>query len=522
MTTVQMFAFNTTIAKELASRITPEALANPFLKADGREWKPSPYQMAVFDWVATGKGSAILRAVAGSGKTTTIVAALSFIPGLRASDIRASTFHSVGFGAVMKKLNLRANQIETDGGKVRKLARQHLGEFDYERYADFVVKLVGLAKGEGIGPLVADDLNAWMGLVSHHDLTLDHDEANEEDAINFARMLLRASNDQADPRVSRSPKPVIDFDDMLYLPLLWRCRLWQNDWVFIDESQDTNPVRRAIAKLALRPGGRLVAVGDPRQAIYGFTGASCDAMDLIEKEFNCHLLPLTVSYRCPKSVAETVKSIVPYFEVPETAIQGEVSELTLTDALKTLDRHDAIVCRQTRPLIETAFKLIAQGIGCTVLGREIGTSLVNLIKNQKAKGIDHLLAKLAAFRDREVAKFMARGEEGKAEAVNDRVDCISTVIDNLPEPERSVPGLIRKIEGLFSDSNGVLTLATVHKVKGKEYRRVAILSPELMPSKWARQDWQYEQEMNLIYVARTRAMESLYILSASAKPGGAS
>lgn len=516
MASVQFFAFNTSIAKELASRITQDAIDHPFRKADGSQWSPSPYQQAVFDWIANGSGCANVRAVAGSGKTTTIVAGLSFIKGIKASDVRASTFHSVGFGAILRKLNLRGNQIRTDANKVRGIARQQLNELEYEMYGDFSVRLVAFAKGVGIGPLEPDTISSWYDLISHHDLYLDNAEATEERGIAIAQDLLRRSNAAAE--VDSMQQPVIDFDDMLYLPLLWRLRLWQNDWVLVDEAQDTSPVRRAIAKLALKPGGRLIAVGDPKQAIYGFTGASADAMDLIEKEFNCITLPLTVSYRCPKAVAERVKALVPYFEVPETAKQGEVLELTLADALKRLDRHDAILCRQTRPLIETAFGLIAKGIGCTVLGREIGQGLINLIKNQKAKGIEHLLAKLELFRDREVSKFMARGEEGKAEAVNDRIDCIRTVIDNLPEPERSVPGLIRKIEGLFSDTNGVLTLATIHKVKGREYRRVAILCPELMPSKWARQDWQYEQEINLMYVADTRTIESLYILTGTAKP----
>ena len=46
---------------------------------------------------------------------------------------------------------------------------------------------------------------------------------------------------------------------------------------------------------------------------------------------------------------------------------------------------------------------------------------------------------------------------------------------------------------------------------------MAILSPELMPSKWARQEWQAEQEQNLIYVTDTRTMETLFILQGTPK-----
>jgi superfamily I DNA/RNA helicase len=52
----------------------------------------------------------------------------------------------------------------------------------------------------------------------------------------------------------------------------------------------------------------------------------------------------------------------------------------------------------------------------------------------------------------------------------------------------------------------------VHKAKGLEAQRVFILEPHLMPSKWARQEWQQEQEANIIYVAVTRALETLVYL----------
>jgi len=508
--TVQLFAFNTAIAKELKERITPDLFdfSKPLGKwEDGifKMFTPSAYQARYFDWLGSSRGSCIVKAVAGSGKTTTIVYGLRYIPGVEARNVSAGTFHSVGYKAILKRLNLN-RKIEADSSKVRRIAKTMLVHYEYEMYSDFSVRLVGLAKGEGIGPLVPDTEQAWQELVNHHDLFIDSDDADEARGVQIARDLLKQSNLVAQ-------HGDIDFDDMIYLPLLWRLRLWQNDYVIIDEAQDTNRVRRAIAKLALRPGGRLIAVGDDRQAIYGFTGASHDAMDLISKEFNCTTLPLTVSYRCPKDVAALVQSNVPEFEVPETAIQGTVKDATVDEMLNVFGPHDAVLCRQTAPLIELAFALIAQSRACVVLGKEIGSGLVSLIKKQKAQGIERLQEKLEAYRARETAKHMSRGEEQKAEAINDRIACINTVIENLDENGRTIPALCAKIEGLFSDANGALTLSTMHKAKGREWRRVAILRPELIPSKWARQEWQYKQELNLDYVAKTRTLEVLYILT---------
>jgi superfamily I DNA/RNA helicase len=255
-----------------------------------------------------------------------------------------------------------------------------------------------------------------------------------------------------------------------------------------------------------------MAVGDHRQAIYGFTGASHDALDLIQSEFSCFELPLTISYRCPAAVGRRVRELVPYFEVAPGAAEGSVSEATLNEALGRLDAHDAILCRNTAPLIDAAFTLIGKGIGCVVLGKDIGAALASLVKKQKAQGVDALVKKLAAYRDREVAKHTARGEEQKAEAVADRVECVLTVVDHLPEDRRTVPALLERLESMFSDSNGVITLSTVHKAKGREWPKVAILRPDLMPSKWARQEWQQMQELNLQYVAWTRPTEELMFI----------
>ena len=41
---------------------------------------PSLYQQAVYDFITNGKGNAVINAVAGSGKSTTIVNALRLIP----------------------------------------------------------------------------------------------------------------------------------------------------------------------------------------------------------------------------------------------------------------------------------------------------------------------------------------------------------------------------------------------------------------------------------------------------------
>lgn len=264
--------------------------------------------------------------------------------------------------------------------------------------------------------------------------------------------------------------------------------------------------------------GRSLYVADgivTHNCIYGFTGAMTDAMDLIAREFSTQTLPLTVSYRCAQAVVERAQTWVPYIEASPTAPEGDVfDEVPLHQAIEMLSPTDAILCRQTAPLVELAYALIAKSVPCRILGREIGEGLVKLVEQQRARGIDRLIEKLTNWRDREMAKFIAQGAEQRAEAVNDRTECVFVIIATLPETSRTVPALIAKIRGMFTDPERgapqtVLTLATNHRAKGQEWNKVAILRPDLMPSKAARQDWAYDQELNLMYVAATRAKETL-------------
>lgn len=510
-----------------------------------RQW--SQHQNMIFDFVANGRGSALVLAVAGAGKTTTIVEAVKRIHPRNSihmlafnsaiarelkervpSHVRASTFHSVGNGALIKKIGFMP---EIDAKKMRRVLAEKLSDHEFQLFGEFVTKLVSFGKGEGIGVLKKDHTDSWLHLVAHHDMSLDIEAPGmraDEDLDDYAdrvaaferEMLLRAT-DLASRALEWSneaaEKGLIDFDDQLYLPLLWDLPLWKNDFVFVDENQDLNPVRRALVRKMLKPKwGRVIGVGDPKQSIYGFTGASVDAMALMGRDFNCIELPLTVSYRCAQAIVQKAQEIVDYIQASPSAPVGEViydKKLDRPFDTTTLGPRDAILCRNTAPLVSHAFKLIARRIPCKVLGREIGQGLIALVKKMKAESLLDLETKLTQFQMRETERFRKKGEERKIEEVNDKVQCLIQIMETLSEDQLTVAGVIKSIEDLFTDdASDILTLSTVHKAKGREWDTVVILAPELMPSKWARMDWQREQELNLMYVAYTRAKLRLVIL----------
>jgi superfamily I DNA/RNA helicase len=96
----------------------------------------------------------------------------------------------------------------------------------------------------------------------------------------------------------------------------------------------------------------------------------------------------------------------------------------------------------------------------------------------------------------------------------DRMNCILTIGENVSKLD-DVKAYIQQI---FSDDkiNNAVTLSTAHKSKGLESDRVVILLPEKLPLTWKHQlDWQYQQELNLKYVALTRAKKELVFADTS-------
>lgn len=501
-----------------------------------KSFVPSPQQAAFFDFVSNGRGSCFLEAVAGAGKTTTLVHALQLTSGTlnfaayntKIADeikakvaplglgnrVRVGTFHSFGFGA----WRYVAKNVKAGPEAAREKFDMTVEHLQIPRALQgFVGRLVSLAKQGAMTIAQSQDAHRFHQIIEHHDLAYEiEDEKLITEGVELAQAALQYHADVA--------YDIIDFDDMIWLPVISGCKVWQNDWVFVDEAQDTNPARRALARKMLKNRGRAVFVGDRHQAIYGFTGADSDAIDLITREFNCVSLPLTTTYRCPKAVVAEAQTIVSHIQAHESAPQGEVLNID-EDAFWKLAPtlhpvRDAILCRNTKPLVKTAYALIKSGIGAHVEGREIGQGLLKLVDRFDTKSSYDFRDRLLAFMEKECTKLIAKGKETQAQSLQDRVETILVIMDANPACQ-TVQQVRDRINQLFQDgdreSKPTVTLATVHKSKGREWERVFLLGENAyMPSPYARQAWQLEQEHNLQYVAYTRAKASLVKIAVEA------
>lgn len=512
---------------------------------------PTKQQAAVFNWIKNGKGSLKLVARAGCGKTSTLMGSVEEIVNNNLGNIalmaynkdiaselkariaglgidwkvaQAGTCHSFGFSAWRY---VAGDALVIEEKKVANIITARAATYPegmvnvYAACAEAIEKLVGYAKASAFGILCdIDNMGEWYGLWDH--FGVDSEVTEDWKAVD----VIAAAIDVYNVSLSQC-RQVIDFDDMILAPLYFRAKFWTKDWVMLDESQDVNPARRVLALKMMKPRtGRLILVGDDRQAIYGFTGADANSMDNIAKEVNAEMLGLSQTFRCAKAIIREAQRIVPDIEAHENNPEGVVRHM-MSDKLHTqnLGVDDVILCRNTGPLISTAYELLSKGIPCRVEGREIGAGLVKLARRWKITDLSKLLEKLEDHLTKQTAKYKAKGQEEKIQGLEDQVECLKIVITRCQSKGKyTVNELVTEIQGMFGDTPAgeqpkVLTLSTIHKSKGREWVRVFVLGREkFMPSKYARKEWQQVQEANLEYVAITRAKMELVWVEMGSSP----
>lgn len=495
----------------------------------------SEQQVNIIQWVKSldpVKRHLLVKARAGSGKTFICVTAAQYMMGsvlmmafnkkaanqlkdklsnLGLPNANADTIHAVGKRMLYKAMGWH----KVDASKVFWITEKYCQTKELQQARNFIAKLVGFAKQNAFGvdgQTSIDDTEAWMEIITHHDISLDAD-CDFYEVIEIAKEVLRDSN--------RDLK-VIDFDDMQYLPLIYNVACDQYDWVILDEAQDTNVCRKLIAAKLLKPTGRLIAVGDEGQAIYGFTGAENDSMNLIKEMFDCEELPLSVCYRCGKNIITAAQEYFPDIQAFELNGEGSITSRKYQEFIDMacdikLDREVGILCRNNAPNVALAFALIRQGIGCRIEGKDIGNDLIKLVKKWKrVSNLNEFTVKLHEFFTKEFDK----ASYAKMQLLEDKLDTMIILIERVQSLGKDdLYSLEKLIRDMFTDSADgnvpdIVTFSSIHKAKGLEWDTVYWLgNSQFSPSRYAKFDWMLEQEKNLCYVACTRARKELIHLT---------
>ncbi len=503
---------------------------------------PTEEQQAVIEAVAMPDVSVMVDAGAGCTKSTTLEMASVKVklPALNIAfnkktatesksrmpgNFDCKTFNGLGHQAVMRVV---PTQLKLEEKKLGKLITQVSKDRDVDLSSeqwDDVRKLVtgvmqaGITPGDRGTPLCPDTREAWEEIAFDKWISPE----SFEFLYDIAREVLEKDIKQLENH------GVISFDDQVYYSACIKGQFPQFPVVFVDESQDLSPLNHAMLAKSVRPDGRLVVVGDPKQAIYGFRGADSQSMKNLRKlrpEGAWQDRDLLITFRCPKLIVERQQRHYPGYKAWHTNPDGVIKRLKPGSEGITLDEgwnwghvqallpHPqatiGVICRNNGPLLSLAFGLIRGGQGCYMLGREMGKGLVTLSKKicpEDGTPRDLCAGKIAEWMESECSLARANKHEEKIAGITDRGECLLAVLDSGCANAGELRMMISK---LFAREAGQVILGSGHRWKGLEADVILHLDPFRIPSKYAREaakegdDRQLVQEWNLKYVIETR------------------
>lgn len=309
---------------------------------------------------------------------------------------------------------------------------------------------------------------------------------------------------------------VIDYDDMIYIPARYGMHI-KKDMIIIDEAQDVSYGKLKL--LLSQECEKYVFVGDPNQAIMMFAGAMCNSFDRIAEAINdVKTLPLSFTYRCGKAIVAEAQKIVGD-KINAGANNGEGKITRIKDTEMDLQVGDMLVSRVNAPLMSLAWKLVKEKKNVFVVGHQIGVGLVNLIKKINPKIVESdgteianddtikLCEQLEVWRDHQIKLFQNRKSDTSAQQINlnDKVDCIIELSGEC----KSVKELTAFIKVIFENDLPSIRLSSIHRAKGLEADKVYFYNPSNVPHPLAKSKEARKQEMNLKFVAITRAIKEL-------------
>lgn len=487
-------------------------------QASGRLW--SSEQTHIFDWYrekAPANQNLIVDAVAGSGKTTTIVEGVRRAPernplvcafnkkiadelNSRLSDsyATAKTLHSLGYGMIRRQWR---GMPVADESERQEMLTDAVTEKDVPRQIKRLISLLH-TKAREMCPLNYDE-DTLRGLALRFDYVPD--EGWRQYDLDYIVESAKAAIDHAANELPRRDIG-IDYADMVFLPLAWNLTSKDFDLVVVDEAQDMTMAQLEIAERVCN--GRICIVGDRHQAIYGFRGADTASLDRLKRKLGAIELPLTTTYRCGTAIVERAQRLVPHIQAMAGARTGQVVSPAEYDRMMAeAAPGDFILSRINAPLVTVTLSLLRQGKRARMAGRDVGAGIMAILKRIKVfeeTPLDFALQRLDDWEKTTCTRLATYGQVDLLARTHDQADMIRAFVADADTSRE----MLEKMRWLFSDVKEAdqIICSSVHKAKGLEADRVWLLQESLY------RRGETEDEKCIEYVAITRAKKSLFIV----------
>lgn len=467
--------------------------------------KPTAEQELILEEARSSTSNIIINARAGAAKTTTMVLLTQSLPPVSTlaiafnkkiamelgermpANVKSSTLNALGHGSLR---GLLGRYPQVDDKKLYTLLRAEidlLDQFDQDEAQETFTDTLSVcrtAKNEGYMP---GRLHP-----SAKPLYIDDEFFNQACDLetsplqrHLVRRVLKKSFEQA--LAGR-----IDFADQIYIPAIMPVSFDIYSTVFVDEAQDLSLLNHVLLKKIVK-SSRLIAVGDPCQAIYGFRGAHEESMELLRKQFSMKEFFLTICFRSSESVVKNARWRAPDMQWRPGAPLGSVTTLPKWSS-SDLRQGDAIICRNNAPLFRAALRLLRAGLFPELSASDVTKSILGTMKKLGKPSIPAAEAELA------LTAWVEQRE--KKDKNTSRVHDIAESIRVFLEDAATLADAISRFDQIVSQG-GKIKLMTGHKSKGLEFDRVFFLDRDLCKKG-------KDQDNNVRYVIETRARESLF------------
>lgn len=280
------------------------------------------------------------------------------------------------------------------------------------------------------------------------------------------------------------------------------------DTILFDEAQDANPVTSHIIRSQKR--AQIIMVGDRFQSIYAFRGAH-NAMEKVEAEAEKHYL--TRSFRFGKGIALVASRLLQDFRGATRPIIGAGQHqdtrfiVAKGDPYTKLCRTNGMIFRNAVDYVSSRTPLLLVG-GVDNYNFETILDVYRLFADDRKSIRDPFIKKLESFAD--AADYAEQTEDAQ----------LKSMIKVVEEYRHDVPRLYERLKTeILADTElgrkkAHVTMTTAHRSKGLEWKQVALENDfsdlvddkgDLLPVTTTEE----EQEINLLYVAITRAEQAL-------------
>lgn len=302
----------------------------------------------------------------------------------------------------------------------------------------------------------------------------------------------------------------------------------------VDEYQDISPLQEGLLRTWLGEREEICVVGDPRQTIYSFAGASSNFLLDFQNQYpGANTYELNRNYRSAGAIVDVANRVLPLkplskvrsdiglATIQSNSNQIEEAGVVAREIVSALANHKpseiAVLARTNSQLNALEVELQKLGIKTQVRGQ--GRFFRQPIVMQAMSAIRAL-----AVSDSGEPLFMqvsnilsSLGWESRPREDDDWVSLnwFIQVLDELGQVSNIeyIRELDERERSGHEPAREAITLATVHGTKGLEWRQVYLIGVNrgLFPISHAQDPTDIDEEKRLFYVAVTRAKDKLVI-----------